>query len=140
MSPTSLPATSAPPPAPKSTCRTVGVRVIPGGAAEGTEIAALQFTNDGKHRCLLAGYPSVVLLKHGHRVGTPSQPGGATPGRAVQVKPGQTVQSMLRDYSSCQAPLSDTARVTVPGEAATVDRPIELRACTVRVGQLGPPH
>lgn len=116
------------------------MRVIPGGAAEGTEIAALQFTNDGKKGCRLVGYPGVVLVKKGHKIGTPSQPGGPMPGRAVRVPPGKTVQSMLRDYSSCQAPLSDTARVTVPGESTTVTRPIELRACTLRTGQLGPPR
>jgi hypothetical protein len=118
----------------------VSVRVIPGGAAEGTEIAALQFTNDGKSGCTLVGYPKVVLLKNGSKIGSPSQPGGPLPGRSVPVAPGQTVQSMLRDYSSCQAPLSDTARVTVPGESMRVARPIELRACTLRVGQLGPPR
>jgi hypothetical protein len=116
------------------------VRVIPGGATEGTEIAGLQFTNDSKRRCTLVGYPYVVLLKKGHRVGTPSEPAGPIPGRAVPVAPGQTVQSILRDYSTCQAPLSDNARVTVPGESKTVMRPAELRACTLRVGQLGPPH
>jgi hypothetical protein len=47
---------------------------------------------------------------------------------------------MLRDYSTCQAPLSDNARVGVPGESTTVVRPAELRACTLRVGQLGSPH
>lgn len=114
--------------------------MIPGGAVEGTEIAALQFTNEGKHGCTLVGYAAVMLSKRGNDVGTPSQPGGPLPGRSVPVAPGQTVQSMLRDYSSCQAPLSDTARVTVPGETTTVARPIELRACTLRIGQLGPPQ
>jgi hypothetical protein len=116
------------------------VRVIPGGATEGTEIAGLQFTNEGKRRCTLAGYPQVVLLKKRHPVGTPSEPAGPMPGRAVRVKPGQTVQSTLHDYSTCQAPLSDNARVTVPGESKTVVRPAELRACTLRVTQLGPPN
>jgi hypothetical protein len=114
--------------------------VIPGGATEGTEIAGLQFTNDGKHSCVLAGYPRVVLLKNGQVIGTPSQPGGPLPGRAVSVAPGQTVQSTLRDYSTCQAPLSDNARVTVPGETTKAVRPAQLRACTLRVGQLGPPQ
>jgi hypothetical protein len=56
------------------------------------------------------------------------------------VAPGQTVQSTLRDYSTCQAPLSDNARVTVPGETTKAVRPAQLRACTLRVGQLGPPQ
>jgi len=72
-------------------------------------------------------------------IGSPSQPGGPYPGRSVQVSPGQTVQSLLRDYSTCQAPLSDNARVTVPGSTITAVRPADLRACTLRVSQLGKP-
>ena len=132
--------TAPPPPPPRSTCLNVSVRVIPGGAVEGTEIAGLQFTNEGRKPCRLVGYPHVVLLKGGRRVGTRALPAGPTPGHAVALAPGQTVQSLLRDYSSCQAPLSVSARVSVPGESTKVVRPAQLRACTLRVSQLGPPR
>lgn len=130
--------TSSATPVSPSTCRSVGVRVIEGGAVRGAEIAALQFTNTGTSSCRLGGFPEVVLLLGGRRVGSPSQPGPSTP-RTLTLRPGDTVESVLRDFSSCQAPLSDAARVTVPGETKTVVRPIQLRACTLRVGPLGPP-
>jgi hypothetical protein len=116
------------------------VRVIPGGAEQGTEIAGLQFTNAAKTSCVLVGWAKVVLLRAHHRIGTPSQPARPGNGRAVELKPGQTTQSLLRDYSTCQAPLSDNARVTVPGSTITAVRPAELRACTLRVGLLGTPR
>lgn len=116
------------------------MRVIPGGAAQGTEIAGLQFTNAGSASCVLVGWPRVVLLRHHAAIGTPSQPSQAGNGHLVQLQPGQTTQSLLRDYSTCQAPLSDAARVRVPGSTATAVRPAELRACTLRVGPLGKPH
>lgn len=131
------PAPSAPPVSP-STCRSVGVRVIEGGAERGAEIAALQFTNTGSTSCRLGGFPAVTLLINGQPVGTPSQPSTTTP-KTLTLQPGDTVESLLRDFSSCQAPLSDAARVTVPGETTTAVRPIQLRVCTLRVGPLGPP-
>lgn len=117
----------------------MAIRLIRGGAAQGTEIAALQFTNSGRRTCTLVGYAQVVLTRHGNSIGSPSQPGGPLPGRSVQLQPGQTVQSLLRDYSACQAPLSDMATVTVPGSTITSEAPAELRACTLRVSQLGKP-
>ena len=116
----------------------MGVRVIPGGAEPGVEIAALQFTNTGSSTCRLGDFPHVLLLFGGRQIGSPSQPDGRS-ARTVTLSPGTTVESLLRDYSSCQAPLSDSARVTVPGETTTVVRPIRLRGCTLRVGPLGPP-
>ncbi|HEV7205720.1 MAG TPA: DUF4232 domain-containing protein [Jatrophihabitans sp.] len=132
------PATAAAPPVSPSTCRSVGVRVIQGGAERGAEIAALQFTNTGTSSCRLGGFPTVTLMLGGQAVGSPSQPNGSTP-RTLTLQPGDTVESLMRDFSTCQAPLSDSARVTVPGETTTAVRPIQLRACTLRVGPLGPP-
>ena len=46
---------------------------------------------------------------------------------------------MLHDYSSCNAPLSDNVKVTVPGTSQTAVRPAQLRGCILRVDRLGPP-
>ncbi len=112
--------------------------MIPGGAEPGVEIAALQFTNTGPTTCQLGDFPQVLLLFGGRRIGSPSQPNGQA-ARTITLDPGTTVESLLRDYSSCQAPLSDSARVTIPGETTTVERPIRLRGCTLRVSPLNPP-
>jgi hypothetical protein len=142
--PPAAPATSGPAngPAPvktsPSTCTSVSVRVVPGGAAQGTEIAALQFTNTGTVRCRLGGFATVVLLRKGKPIGTPSQP-STTRAVTMTLQPGDIAESLLHDYSTCSAALSDSIRVTVPGERTAAGRPLQLRACTLRVDPLGPP-
>ena len=114
------------------------MRVINGGASPGQEIAALQFTNDGSTPCELVGYPTVTLLLRGHPIGKPSEP--STPADSQRtLAPGEVAESLLHDYSSCQAPLSDNVRVVVPGSTISAVRPVQLRACVVRVDKLGAP-
>ncbi len=125
--------------APRSTCRSVTVRVIRGSADRGREFAALQFTNGGPARCTLFGYPTVTLRLGGRQVGSTSQPAGPATSRYV-LAPGATAESRLDDYTACQAPLSDTIRVVVPGSTQSASRPGQLRACTLRVSALGKPE
>lgn len=166
--PTSAPATSAPPatsmppstapavsstvpptsvststsaPLPQTTCKSLSVRVLPGGASFGEQIAGLQFTNDGSSTCVLAGYPTVSLLLHGQVIGRRSEP--ASPAKSVRtLRPGQVAESLLHDYTqTCQAPLSDSVRVQVPGTQQTTVRPgMQLRACVLRVDRLTRPE
>jgi Protein of unknown function (DUF4232) len=137
---TPAPSTSASSAAPRSTCTTVTVRVIRGSASVGQEIAALQFTNEGTTSCTLFGFPTVTLLRNGNAVGNPSQPStvGATSQRTLA--PGDVAESVLHDYSSCNAPLSDSLRVQVPGSSTIAIRPAVLRGCILRVDKLGPPQ
>jgi len=81
---------------------------------------------------------SVTLLRNGDQLGQPSQPVQSVP-HSIKLKPGDTAESQLHDYTSCQAPLSDSARVKVPGSDQTVLRPVQMRGCTLRVDPLGPP-
>lgn len=145
--PTSAAPTSSAPPTqptvtPKSTCTNISVRVLPGGASPGQEIAAVQYTNAGTTSCVLVGYPTVTLLLHGQRIGSPSVP--ATPAVASrrQLAPGQVAESLVHDYTqTCQAPLSDSVRVTVPGTEQLYLRPgMQLRACLLRIDKLGAPE
>jgi hypothetical protein len=117
----------------------VGIRVIQGGASMGQEILALQFTNNGSRACHLVGYPSVTLLRHGQVLGRPSEP--ATPTESARtLAPGDVAESLLHNYvTNCQAPLSDSVRVVVPGSTLSAVRPAQLRACVVRVDKLGAP-
>jgi hypothetical protein len=127
------------PAAPRSNCTSVSVRVIRGSASLGQEIAALQFTNSGSTRCVLNGFPTVTLLLKGARLGQPSQPGSiGTSTRTLA--PGDTAESLLHDYTNCQAPLSDEIRVVVPGSTIPAVRPGQLRGCVLRVDKLGPPE
>jgi hypothetical protein len=127
-------------PAPRSTCTSLSVRVIRGSAAAGQEIAALQFANDGTSACQLFGYPQVTLLLHGKVIGQPSQPSTPTTPSERTLQPGDVAESLLHNYTNpCQAPVSDSVRVVVPGSTITVVRPAQLRACIVRVDRLGAP-
>lgn len=125
--------------APRSTCRSVAVRVIRGSADRGREFAALQFTNTGTTRCTLNGYPVVTLLLRGRAVGTASQPAGPATS-SYPLAPGATAESRLDDYTTCSAPLSDEIHVVVPGSTQSATRPGQLRACTLRTGALGRPE
>jgi len=130
---------TAPPIVQHSTCSKLTIRAIPGGASMGQEIAALQFTNDGTTSCELFGYPSVTLLQGGRPLGRPSQP-STTATSSRTLAPGATAESLLHDYvTNCQAPLSETLRVVAPGSTQTFARPMQLRACVLRVDQLGAP-
>jgi hypothetical protein len=114
--------------------------VLPGGASFGEQIAGLQFTNDGNATCVLVGYPTVTLLLNGRVIGRPSEPATAAKS-ARTLQPGQVAESLLHDYTqTCQAPLSDSVRVQVPGTNTTVIRPdMQLRACILRVDRLRAP-
>jgi hypothetical protein len=132
------PATHTSAPAPTTTCRSLTVRVIRGSASLGQEIAALDFVNAGTKTCVLAGYPGVTLLLKGKAIGQPSRPATTVPSVRT-LKPGDVAESVLHDYTSCQAPLSDNVKVTVPGTTKTAVRPAQLRACILRVAKLGAP-
>jgi hypothetical protein len=127
------------PATPRSTCTEIGIRVIPGGASVGQEIAALQFTNNGSASCTLVGYPQVTLLRSGRAAGRPSQP-ASTANSERTLAPGETAESLLHDYvTNCQAPLSESVRVVAPGSSVDLVRPFELRVCVLRVDRLGAP-
>lgn len=135
---TPLPSTVSTATTTQSTCTKVTLRVIPGGASAGEELAALQYTNDAAQPCVLTGYPTVTLQRHGKQIGQPSRPAQSVP-HSIDLKPGATAESLLHDITNCQAPLSDTARITVPGTGQTLTHPLVLRACTLVVDPLGPP-
>lgn len=137
--------TSAPPPVPvpvpETTCKSLSVRVLPGGASFGEQIAGLQFVNEGQTTCMLVGYATVTLLLNGKIIGRPSEP--ASPVKSTRtLRPGQVAESLLHDYTqTCQAPLSDSVRVQVPGTRKTIVRPgMQLRACVLRMDRLTAPE
>jgi hypothetical protein len=130
---TTTPALSTHPPAqPLCTTATLRVDVLRGGAIPGREIAVITFTNTSSRTCVLAGYPSLTLFLHGKQVGSPARHSTQTP-TPVTLKPGAHAESEITDITACQAPISDTARITPPGSQAYVDRPLEMRACSLFV-------
>ena len=119
---------------PKDTCTAaqLTVRVIRGGAVPSQEIALITFTNSSATTCEMFGYPGVSLRAGGRQVG---QPAVRSPVAAknVRLAPGEQAQAQITDFSTCQAPLSDTVRIYPPNLTAFVDKPFELRACRFEV-------
>ncbi|HZY76532.1 MAG TPA: DUF4232 domain-containing protein [Jatrophihabitantaceae bacterium] len=126
--PTSTPARSG------NTCTNLTIRVLPGGAVQQAEIAAVTFVNDSTKACSISGYPTVVLLHQGSTLVT-GTPQSGTVAQAVRLAPGDQAESRLTDHSSCNAALSDTIEVTAPNGAAggKLTRPFQLRGCKVDV-------
>lgn len=119
---------------PKDTCTAaqLTVRVIRGGAVPSQEIALITFTNSSRVTCEMFGFPGVSLRAGGRQVGQPAVRSSVT-AKNVRLAPGEQAEAQITDFSSCQAPLSDTVRIYPPNLTAFVDRPIQLRACRFEV-------
>jgi len=137
-SPTTKPVTPTHSAAATPTClnSALNVRVLQGGAAPGSEIALIIATNTGASTCTLTGFPTVTLFLNSRQLGQPSSPSGATV-TTVTLKAGDKATSQITDHSTCQASLSDTARIALPGvTGGAVDEPVQLRGCALTVGPM----
>jgi hypothetical protein len=114
------------------------VDALRGSASAGKEFAAIIFTNTSSATCTLTGFPGISLFKDGQPVGSPAQR-DTVPVQPMTLKPGAEAQARLSSIVSCQAPISDIVRVYPPNSTKFVDRPLDLRACTLIVGPVGPP-
>ena len=126
-----------PPGLPTCTSAQLGVRVLRGGATAGQEIALITFTNTSTTKCGMVGYPGVSLRLHNALLGKPAERSIVKP-KAVSLAPGAAAEAMITDFSSCQAPVSDTVRVYAPDQKAFVDKPLELRGCRLFIDPVGP--
>ena len=66
------------------------------------------------------GFP-VSLRLNNALLGKPAERSGKAPS-TVTLKPGAQAVATVTDFSSCQAPVSDTVRVYPPNQRAFVDR------------------
>ena len=139
---TSSPATATPPPSksakpippgpPTCAVAALSTRVLRGGAEASREIAAITFTNTSPAACTLVGYPGVSLRRNGALLGQPaSRQPAAIP--TVVLRPGEAATTTLTDFSTCQAPLSDTVRVYPPESLQFLDLPLSMRGCALSV-------
>ena len=108
------------------------VRALRGSAAAGQEFALITFTNTASAACTLFGFPGVSLRLNNALLGRPAERSGKAPS-TVTLESGARAEAALTDFSSCQAPVSDTVRVYPPNQRAFVDRPLALRGCRVVV-------
>lgn len=134
--PKSTPPTVPPKPRPTGavacTSAQLTVRALRGSAAAGQEFALITFTNTGSAGCTMFGFPGLSLRLNNALLGKPAQRSGKAPS-TVTLKPGARAEANVTDFSSCQAPVSDTVRVYPPDHRDYVDLPLALRACRVVV-------
>jgi hypothetical protein len=111
--------------------------VLQGGAIAGQEIALITFTNMSATKCAMFGYPGVSLRLHNVLLGKPAERSIKKP-TTVPLAPGAAAQATITDFSSCQAPISDTVRVYAPDQKPFVDKPLEMRGCRLFVDPVTP--
>lgn len=116
----------------------LSVDALRGSASAGKEFAAIIFKNTSSTTCSLSGFPGISLFKNGKQVGSPALR-DTVPVQTMTLKPGAEAQARLSSIVSCQAPLSDNVRVYPPNSTKFVDRPLEMRACTLIIDPVGPP-
>jgi hypothetical protein len=108
------------------------VAALRGSAAAGEEFALLTFTNTSQSTCTMFGFPGVSLRLNDKLVGRPAGRTSKVP-TTVTLKPGARAHANVTDFSSCQAPVSETVRIYPPNLRTFVDRPLALRVCHVVV-------
>ena len=112
------------------------VRILPGGAIRGHEIAAVSVTNADSTPCVVWGFPKVHLELAGAPLGSPSTEKGSP--TEVRLAPGAQAQALISDASTCNAPLSDTISATLPELSKSVSRPMQMRGCSLEVAPFKP--
>lgn len=93
------------------------------------------FTNNGSAPCTVSGYASAQLLRRGQPIGRPANDNPGTV-RTVLLHHGQTAEAQLTAVTTCQAPVSDAARVALPDSNTSVSVSVELRACSLSIDPL----
>ena len=110
---------------------------VPGGAGQGVETAGIVFRNVSARRCTVRGYPFAQLRHAGKPLGAPAgHPPGT--GGALVLAPRAAAHSLLSTVTTCQAAVSDHARVRAPGSTVAIDILVQLRGCSLRIAALQP--
>lgn len=128
-------ATAAPPANGEPSCvlGSLTVRAVRDSGAGQVQSATVQITNPAATACTLTGPPQIQLFAQGTPIGTPSTPAGSPTGTSLT--PRATASSELSGPSTCNAPVSQIARVTLPGSSFFVDVPLTMRACPLQAGE-----
>ncbi|SOD70598.1 uncharacterized protein DUF4232 [Jatrophihabitans sp. GAS493] len=135
VSPTDVPATPSAPVA--AACATSALKLSVDDLGGGGQqvFAAITLTNVSTSTCSLVGFPDVSPYAAGSQIGTKSEGSGAVDA-PVLLAPNAAATSKLTDATSCNAPLSDTIKVTPPNQQTSLAAPFVLRACALQVTPL----
>lgn len=115
-------------------CTIAGMRIaaIRGVGVSQKQYATLRFSNVSGHLCGLSGYAGAQLMAAGKAIGRPASTAGST-GAQLRLAAGRTVTAALSGPSNCNADVSDSVRITLPGASGHVDRALPMRACQLTV-------
>ncbi len=94
------------------------------------QYATIRVRNGGAG-CWLVGYARVDLLVSGRVVGRPAVPADARP--ALFLAAGGSATASLHGPSTCNALLSDHARIAAPGQAGYTDASLLMRVCALQI-------
>jgi hypothetical protein len=115
----------------------IRISTVVGGAVQGREIAGLIFTNVSSRRCTIRGYAFAQLRYRGAPLdGVATHNPGAV--HTVLLRPGAAAAAQLTAVTTCQAPISDHARVRAPGSTISTRVALELRGCSLSIDPLEP--
>jgi hypothetical protein len=96
------------------------------------QYATIRVRNGSAAGCWLLGYARVGLIISGRAVGQPAAP--ANPGRpALFLRAGASATASLHGPSTCNALLSDHARIAAPGQSTYIDATLLMRVCALHV-------
>ncbi len=101
-----------------------------GSGALGQQFATIVLTNTGQISCWLVGYPAVRLRAKGTYLGAPAAP--ARSNRPVlKLAPVSRAEARLHGPTTCNAALSDTVRISAPGQSTFTDVALVMRGCAL---------
>lgn len=96
------------------------------------QYATIRVVNHGRTGCWLVGYAQVRLLVNAGALGHPARP--AHPGvPALFLGVGRSATASLHGPSTCNALLSDHARIAAPGQSSHTDIALPMRGCALLV-------
>jgi hypothetical protein len=96
------------------------------------QYATIRVRNGGGAGCWMLGYARVGLLVRGKAAGAAAAP--SNPGLpALYLRAGASATASLHGPSTCNAPLSDHARIAAPGQSAYLDATLLMRVCALHI-------
>lgn len=131
--PTATP-TKTPKPPVSNGCATgqLTITVERASGAAGHQFANILFKNTSSAKCSLTGFPGVVLLLGGARLGQPATR-SAKQFAPVQLVPGAGAAATLTNDSTCNADNSESVQVIVPNRTEKVVLPLRMRGCPLTI-------
>ncbi|MDT3440546.1 MULTISPECIES: DUF4232 domain-containing protein [unclassified Pseudofrankia] len=131
--PRPVPSMSGPPspqPAPSTQrwfppCRSSQLRpaIVGGEGAAGSTYVTLSYTNIGRHRCVVKGYPHVVFVNaRGSRIGAPAAWMAGTV-KPVTLAPGGKAKFVVREVHAGIPAGCDTAKTYTPAAGLRISPP-----------------